>query len=571
MNSLKKLWIYAKPYRFQFVIVLVLGAIMSGASSATAVIVKFLFEEGFGKKDLNVLTQICIGIVGLYLIHGTARFFHLYVLKFTTEKIIVQMQRDLQDKYMTLSLRFHTGSDSGGHISRILNDVTNIQWGLNILADIAREPLQILFLIGWIIYLDWKLTVLIFIVSPLIVLFLKSIAKSVRKYGITQQETLERFTSTLKETFDGIRVIQSFNLENEMRRRLKVVTDLYLFARQKIIRRQEGAGPVTEFLGALAFAMAAYYMGREIIADRANVGDFVSFIAALGLIQPPIKKLEDAYVRIQQTIVSTDRIFQILEDSSIVPQRSQPLEFPKRWQEIDFENVTFKYGDEVILRNVNLKVKRGQVIAFVGESGSGKSTLVNLLERFIDPFQGRITIGGEDLRDLALSDLRHNIALVTQDVFLFNDTISRNIQSGNFDQESVSIETAAQMANAHDFIMKTPERYETKVGDRGARLSGGEKQRISIARAVYKNAPILILDEATSALDSASELEVQKGLDRLMEGRTTFVVAHRLSTVLRADRIFVLDKGQIVEDGTHDELLARRGRYHHFFTLQTQS
>ncbi|MEK7355333.1 MAG: ATP-binding cassette domain-containing protein, partial [Bdellovibrionota bacterium] len=295
---------------------------------------------------------------------------------------------------------------------------------------------------------------------------------------------------------------------------------------------------------------------------------FVSFLVAAGLLQAPIKKLQDAGVKIQQSVVVTERVFSILDSTSEVPQAKNPRPFPRDWKTITFKNVSFKYGGELTLKNVNLTVKRGEIVALVGESGSGKSTLVNLLERFYDPTSGEILIDDVPLDQIDLRDLRHNVALVTQDVFLFRDTIERNIHAGDFGKKIDDVEKSAKLANAHSFISATPARYKSPVGERGSFLSGGEKQRVSIARAIFKDAPILILDEATSALDSVSEMEVQKGLQHLMEGRTAFVIAHRLSTVFNANRILVMKKGEIVEQGNHETLVASGGEYHRFFQLQ---
>ncbi|MBX9768175.1 MAG: ABC transporter ATP-binding protein/permease [Bdellovibrionales bacterium] len=501
------------------------------------------------------------------------------MLKMTTERILVQVQKDLQAKYLRLSQSFHSQHDSGSAISKTINDVSAIQWGLNTVADVIREPLLVVFLLAWIIYLDWKLTILLAVVTPIMIVVLGSLGRSVRKYSRGQQETLEKLTSTLKETLDGLKVIQSFRLEEEMKQRLMIVVDSYLHARRKIISRQESAGPITEFVGVVAFAGAAFYIGVEIIHDRATVGSFVSYIAALGMLQNPIKKIQDGYIRLQQTVASVDRIFEVLTDPREVPESANPKTFPENWDKIDFKDVSFQYHDRSIIKGINFSVRRGEVIAMVGESGSGKSTLMNLLERFIDPSSGAILIGGVDIRDFRISDLRSHIALVTQDVFLFNDSLETNIQMGNLaapigtrivndDVISKKIQDAIQLSNAAEFIEKRHLGLQSKAGERGTLLSGGERQRISIARAIFKNAPILILDEATSALDSASELEVQKGLDRLMEGRTTFVIAHRLSTVLNADRILVLDQGRVVESGTHDELLSKEGLYWKYVNLQ---
>lgn len=578
-QSLKVLWPYLRVYRGTIIVVILLGALMSLTASGAAMMGKSLFDDGFAKKDLGVLARICLTLVGLYFVHGIARYFHLFMLKMTTERILVQLQKDLQAKYLRLSQSFHSQNDSGSSISKTINDVSAIQWGLNTIADVIREPLLVIFLISWIIYLDWKLTILLAVVTPVMIVVLGSLGRSVRKYSRGQQETLEKLTSTLKETLDGLKVIQSFRLEDEMKQRLMVVVDAYLHARRKIISRQESAGPITEFVGVVAFAGAAFYIGVEIIHERATVGSFVSYIAALGMLQNPIKKIQDGYIRLQQTVASVDRIFEVLNDPREVPESAHPKTFPKDWQTIDFQNVSFQYNERSIVQQINFSVKRGEVIALVGESGSGKSTLMNLLERFIDPSGGSILIGETDIRDFRISDLRSHIALVTQDVFLFNDSLATNIQMGNLPSPigtavennaaiSQQIQDAIQLSNAAEFIEKRQFGIQSKAGERGAMLSGGERQRISIARAIFKNAPILILDEATSALDSASELEVQKGLDRLMEGRTTFVIAHRLSTVINADRILVLDQGRVVESGTHSELLAKDGLYTKYVNLQ---
>jgi subfamily B ATP-binding cassette protein MsbA len=568
LNLLVRLKPYLKPHWGAVAIIIISGVVMSLSQTAVVAQVKPLFNEGFSLKDRGWLIQICLTILGLYTLHAIARFVHMYLMKFTTEQILVKMQSDLQDRYMSLSLAFHSDKDSGSHISRVINDIGVIQWGLNILADFIREPLLVVSLLILAVYLDWKLSLMILVAGPLMGWILASLGRSVRKYSRSQQEALEKLTTTMKETLDGLRVVQSFNLENERRRVLANVVKFYLEARKKIITRQESAGPTTELLGVFVFTAAAFYMGERIIAGEKGIGDFIAYIGTLGTLQAPLKKIQDGWARLQQTLVSVDRVFSVLESQDVIPEKKNPTAFPENWDEISFEKVRFSYSKNVILKGIDLKIKRGEVIAFVGESGSGKSTLVNLLQRFFDPTEGVVRLGGVDLKDLSLNELRSHIGLVTQDVFLFNQTIEENIRLGRPAQGRVGAEEAAKMANAHDFIMNKPLGYQNLVGERGNQLSGGEKQRVSIARALYKDAPIMILDEATSALDSASEVEVQKGLDRLMEGRTALVIAHRLSTVTKADRIVVMKDGEIVEIGTHHELLARGGTYAHFHKLQ---
>ncbi|MGZ5279988.1 MAG: ABC transporter ATP-binding protein, partial [Pseudobdellovibrionaceae bacterium] len=421
---------------------------------------------------------------------------------------------------------------------------------------------------SYMFYLNWKLTASIFLILPLILLFLKYISKTIKVHSIKGQEGLEKITSTIKESLDGVRIIQSFNLEKEMSNRFHGESQEFLHSRKKIHKRVEMSGPVTEFVVACVSLGIFTYMGLEISAGRATLGDFGGYLVCLLGLSPPVKKLQESYVRIQETIVAADRAYSILENPGEVPQGESTKPFPKDWKTITYQNVNFSYGAERILKNVNLTIHRGEMVAFVGSSGSGKSTMVNLLERFFDPTQGEILIDQTPIREINLKDLRANIALVTQDVFLFSDTIERNIWAGDFSKTNEGVIPAAKSANAHNFITRTPKGYQNQVGDRGNLLSGGEKQRISIARAIFKDAPILILDEATSALDSQSEVEVQKGLDHLMQGKTALVIAHRLSTVSKAHKIIVMRAGEIVEIGTHQSLLQNAGEYHSLHQLQ---
>ncbi len=567
MPTYKKLLPYLLLNKRYFAGMIVFGIIMSVAQAYVARITGQLFD-GLNNKDIQAAIVASLYIPALYFVHGIARYLHWFYLKMTAELLSTKLQRELQEKYMQMNLGYYSSSDTGGMISKTINDVSAIQFGVTIFADLAREPITALLLMGYILYLDWKLTVILLLVCPPVIFIISSLSRGVRKYSHQQQESMEDFTSTLKETVDGVRIIQSFNLMNEMRRRLSLVIDHYIAVRKKIIIRQESAGPLTEFLVSTVVALLFYYKGHDIINGTSTLGEFMAYFTALAIMTPSIKKIQDGIIRIQPTLASTERIFTVLAAKTIVPETVNPVTFPLDWKEIEFKNVSFSYGNSAVLKSISLKIKRGERLALVGESGSGKSTFVNLLERFYDPLEGEILIGGVSTRNISLHELREHIALVTQDVFLFNDSIERNIQSGNFGKQHYTVQESAQMANAHDFIARMQNGYETRAGDRGGRLSGGEKQRISIARAIYKNAPILILDEATSALDSASEVEVQKGLDKLMEGRTAFVIAHRFSTIVNADRILVFKHGEIIEQGTHQQLMEHKGTYYEFQQLQ---
>lgn len=568
-QTIRRLWPYIRPFKRQLWVIFMSGLIMAILTPLTIQLVNLLYKA-FETKDAALGAWIPFAFPALYLILGPTRYINTRESKYISELIVARIRKRLLDQFMHLNLSFHNkfGSGSGGLLSRVLNDTTVLQEGLFYFVDLVREPITAAFIIATMFSLNWKLTLFTFAMAPIFGIVMKQVRRSLRKYGYLNREAMEDLTGILKESLDGVRVIQSFNLEEKQLARFDQNQTRYLDTRRKIISREEAVSPVNELVGALAFMGLSYFAFQEIFAGRSSVGEFTAFIMAAGILQLPIKKIQNAMVKLQQTVVVTERLFDLIESTSRVPQIETPKPFPKHWSKIKFENVTFSYGEERVLKNVNLEINRGEVIALVGESGSGKSTFVNLLERFFDPTGGRILIDNTPISDFDLKDLRRNIALVTQDVFLFRDSIGNNIKAGDLEKPA-SPADAARMANAAPFIEKTPQSYESDVGERGGLLSGGEKQRVSIARAIYKDAPVLILDEATSALDSVSELEVQKGLQQLMEGRTVFVIAHRLSTIFSADRILVMKKGEIVEQGSHQELLSKKGEYFNFFALQT--
>lgn len=557
------------PHKKTLIVIAITGIILSLCQVGMTAQIKYL-GDSLQNKDLDQLLKVAGIIVALSLVGGICRYFHIYLMNYTGELVVQNMRHNLQKKFMSLSISFHNtfASGSGGLMSRILNDLVVIQHGLRMFADFFREPLSLISLIGLLFWFNWRLTLIIILVLPLILLFLRQMSRTIKTHSIKGQEDLETITGTIKESLDGVRVIQSFNLENEMSSRFVRESEGYLFSRKKIHQRVEISSPVSEFVVTLTVLGITVFIGYEIANGRSTYGDFLGYIGALLGLSAPVKKLQESYVRIQETIVASRRAFSLIDDPSEVPQLESHKPFPLNWKTITYRNVSFAYGTEMILKNVNLTINRGEMMAFVGASGSGKSTIVNLLERFFDPSQGEILIDDTPITHINLKDLRKHIALVTQDVFLFSDTIERNIWAGDFSKPKEQVEAAAKVANAHNFIMRNPKGYQNRVGDRGGLLSGGEKQRVSIARALYKDAPILILDEATSALDSASEIEVQKGLDQLMEGRTSLVIAHRLSTIAKADRIIVMKSGEIVETGTHQSLLEARGEYHNLYELQ---
>lgn len=566
---LKRLLSELKYHRKLVIIMALAGIVMSLAQWQLAVRLKDLFDSLETRNVVEVYrTPKLILLISFFMVIG--RYIHLSSMNYLADVITMKIRHQLQWKFMTLSQSFHLQyqGGSGGLISRILSDVVSIQHGMRLIADIFTQPLAFILLMGTLFYRDFKLTLLIFIVLPPLLWFLRQIARSLRKYGHGSQQILEKVARIVKESLDGMRVIQSFGLESEMNRRFDMTAKEYLATRKRIHLRSELTSPVTEFIATAVIMVIFTYIGTEISEGRATFGDFGSYLGALMMLQSPIKKFQEAFVKVQETVVSLERVYTITDDTTCVDESQSTQPFPEAWQEISYRQVGFSYKEQPVLKNINLSIKRGEIVAIVGESGGGKSTLVNLLQRFFDPTSGGIFIDQTDIRQITLKDLRRHIGLVTQEVFLFSESVARNIQAGDFSRSASEVEAVAKMANAHDFISKMSEAYNSPVGDRGGLLSGGERQRVSIARALFKNAPILVLDEATSALDSASEVEVQKGLEHLMQGKTTIVIAHRLSTVIHANKIVVIKEGRIVEVGTHTELLKHDGEYSRFLKLQ---
>lgn len=567
----KSLWPEFKQHGRKLVLVMLLGVGLAGLKAITPDLTGRMMDA-WNQKDSVQAIRLPLYISALWIVANVFRYFHMFWMLYIAELIAVNFRRQLMNKYLTLNLGFFQSfaRGSGGLMSRILNDISIIQGGLVRVADMVREPFMVIFCLGYLIWLDWRMVLFIVIGMPLVTAVIRRFAKGLRAHSRASQETMEDLTHTIKESLDGTRIVQSFNLQGEMQRRFEKQVDEFLASRRKIISGEEASGPASEGMVALFAAGLLIYIGQEAIHGRFNPSHFMSFLVAIGLLLDSSKKVQDSFIRLQQCAVALDRLRTILEDKNIVPEVADAQPFPQNFTEIEFRNISFRYEHDDVLKTVNLKIHKGERVALVGSSGAGKSTLINLLPRFFDPTHGKILIGGIPIDEMNLADLRKHIALVSQDVFLFSDSVERNIWSGDFSKPVDGVREAAKLANADVFIARNPEGYQARVGDRGSMFSGGEKQRISIARAIFKDAPILILDEATSALDSESEQEVQKGLEQLLEGRTALIIAHRLSTISNCDRIIVLDKGQIVEQGSHELLMARKGPYFRFSQLQTR-
>lgn len=569
MKTLGKLFKEVMAFKGYFYGSMVTGILLSSASGYQAVLMRDLFDSVSSSNREKLMNVVGILLL-VSLVVAVTRYYSNYLGQYLSDLVTMEIRQKLQSKLLRLNLSYHGAVEkgSGGLMSRVLNDVIMVQTGIHNLASLIREPVLFIVLFSWLLILDWQLTLVLILVAPIIAAFSRQIARSLQKYGHHAQNELEGITENIKETLDGVRVIQSYNLEKEQEKRFDEVAKRYLESRKKIVSRSQAASPITEYIATLIFSGLFLYSVSD-FSKLTGLGEFMSYLTALLMLSKPVTKLQDTYVKLQVALVSADRIYDILESKDEVIEIENALEFPKDWREIEYKNVGFQFGDKWVLRNFNFKITKGEVVAFVGESGSGKSTAVNLLERFYDPSEGQITVDGVPIQNFSLNSLRSNIALVTQDVFLFNESVDYNIRTGDMASTKVSVESSSQAANAHGFIMAREDNYLARVGDRGALLSGGEKQRVSIARAFYKDAPILILDEATSALDSASEVEVQKGLESLMSGRTVFVIAHRLSTVVNADKILVLKDGEVIESGDHQQLLDKKGEYFRFRNIQS--
>jgi len=521
------------------------------------------------KKDMEMLLLLPIAIILLFLIRGIFDYGQAYLMNFVGLKIIMDIRGKLYNHLQNLSLSFFTKTPTGILISRITYDVVLIQSSVsNAITGLIKDAFTIVALIGVVFYRDWKLAIIAFIIFPLAIFPIIEFGKRLRKFSRKGQQQMGFLTTFLHETITGNRIVKAFNMEDyEKRRFAEEIHRLFKIALKRIKIRAL-SHPLMELLGGIGVAVIVWVGGYSVIRGELTPGTFFSFMTALLMLYAPIRDLNKVNLEIQEGLAAATRVFELLDTTAEIKDEEGALPLPLISEGIHFQNVTFKYDEEIILKDLSLDVKVGEVIALVGMSGAGKTSLVNLLPRFYDVEKGQVLIDGYDIRKITLKSLRDQIGLVTQQTILFNDTVRNNIAYGNLKSTDQEIMEAAKAANAHDFIQRLPQGYHTIIGEQGVKLSGGERQRISIARALLKNAPILILDEATSSLDSDSETEVQRALEEVMKGRTVFVIAHRLSTIRNTHRIVVLSEGRIVEEGSHDQLMALDGEYRRVYDLQ---
>ncbi|KAF2342483.1 ABC transporter ATP-binding protein [Flavobacterium tistrianum] len=525
-----------------------------------------------GTHEAGYVLSIMVAIIiSIFLLKNLADYLAMFFINFLRNGVLKDMRNALYKKTLELPLAFYSEKRKGDVISRISADVNEVQNSfLAILELIIKEPLTIIFTIIAMLVISAKLTLFVFIFIPVSGYIISLIGKQLKKQSTKAQEEQGKFLSTIEETIGGLKVVKGYNAENYFNNVFQNSTDRFFTLSNSIGNRQNLASPASEFMGITVIAILLWYGGQMVLIDKTLEG--AAFIAYMGLaynILTPAKAISKASYGVKRGNAAAERVLEILEQENTITSKENAVEKTTFDDNISVQNVNFKYEDETVLKNFSLQIKKGQTVALVGQSGSGKSTIANLLTRFYDVNDGSISIDGINIKDMNLQSLRSLMGLVTQDSILFNDTIKANISLGKLDATDDEIIEALKIANAYEFVKDLPQGIYTNIGDSGNKLSGGQKQRLSIARAVLKNPPIMILDEATSALDTESEKFVQVALENMMQNRTSIVIAHRLSTIQKADVIVVMQKGKIVEQGTHEELIAHNGTYNKLVTMQS--
>lgn len=566
MEQYKRLLNYIKPYWWIMVLATIFSLCVSAVTGAMAWYIKPLID-GL-KTDVNVIKVYPFLYIAFFLSKGLFSFAHSFLMRIIGAKVVRDVRQKLFEKMIVLPMNFYVRKPSGELISRIINDSNVLQSILGYsIKDIFVEGATFIVLLTVAFVRRWDLTLMALIVLPFSLFVIDRFGKKMKRISQKTQEQISDLVIRLTESISGIKIIKAFMREELHRNKFDEENRKYYRIAVKGARTAEYSKLIHEIIAGIGLTIIMFYGFSLIYYDKMTFGEFFSFFGAISLMLTPIKRIGSANNSLQQARAAAERLFYLLDQEV---EEDGTIELPSFNREIAYNNVTFRYPGtrRKVLDNVNFKVKKGEVVAIVGRSGAGKTTLLDMLPRFYRPTSGKITIDGININDLTLESLRRNIGIVSQDVILFNETVRENIIFGNLDATEEEVIEAARAAYAHDFIQEMPDGYNTIIGERGVRLSGGQKQRISIARAILKNPPILILDEATSSLDTASELIVQKALNNLMANRTTFVIAHRLSTVRRADRILVLDKARIVETGTHEQLLREGGIYKTLYMSQ---
>lgn len=599
---LRRLWICVRPYRARLLLGLLFGIIYAFSNGALILVIKAVVNLLFGGGAISVeqelaklpsfvrpvavqllewlpagspdskagLFAVILLVPAVMFVRSLTGYLNIYLLSWAAMRAVADLRARLFSHLQNLSLAFFSQARTGDLISRIINDTQVLQVIMgHSVGTMVKDPITVLVLVAILLSQQTVLTLVSIVVLPVCLVPISIYSRKARKSARQMQGHISELTTLMHEAFTGNRIIKAYNLEETVLGQFRETTKKYIGQLMRVLRANEIPSQLTEFLGAVGVAMVMAYVLFFTDRTETSAGDFVAFVLSIVVMYQPIKALTKLHNLLHQASASSQRVFELLETTSSVQDPAAPQPLRAAGADIHFENIDFDYGDKPVLRGIDFTVKPGQMVALVGGSGSGKTTLTNLLLRFYDPHRGAVRIGDTDVREVSLRDLRDQIALVAQETILFNDTIRHNIALGKPGATDAEIEAAARHAYAHDFIMEKPEGYETLVGEKGAALSMGQRQRLTIARAILKDAPILVLDEATSALDAESERAVQAALEELMRGRTTICIAHRLTTIQRADRIIVLDAGRIVESGTHAELLAKRGLYYKLHQLSS--
>ncbi len=553
------------------------GDVLSSLSRKTVTRIKettFIskFEELL-KKLTNSFTSIGILVAIMAPFIFTFNYLQTYLKSHVMLSVLMDIRNHLCEHLLPQSLSYFENRKSGELISRLTNDITATQFGLSILFDsVLLQPMRLLCGLGLAFYFSWKLSLFTFVLFPIVIIPVLVFGRKIKKYGSRSLMHLGELTDAMREMFSGIRIVKAFKMENEEIVEFKNLNSRFFKRMMQTVKAKALNTSTTEFIYSLGLAAIIIVGGYVITTNKITPGSLGGFVTVTAfLILTSIKKLAKSYGKLQESLAGASRVFELLDQHPSITDNPDAIELEKIEKNVSFRNVNFAYDSIPVLKDINLTVEKGQIIAIVGESGAGKSTMLDLVPRFYDPLSGTIEIDGTDIRLIKRDSLLEQIAIVSQQTFLFNRSFKDNILCGRRDASLEEVEDAAKAANIHDFITNLPDGYDAIVGEQGVKLSGGQRQRVTIARAILKNAPILILDEATSSLDSESEMLVQEALDHLMKGKTTFVIAHRLSTIRHADRIAVLRNGCLVETGTHDELIEKEGQYKKLYRIQFET
>jgi len=566
----KRLFGFLKPYRKKLSLAILFSVVVGVIASSPVPLIQKTFDDVFVQKDFFLLKAIPIALVILYSVKAVLVYAQNIIILGISAELVVRVREQLFAHIHKLPFNFFEDNETGQLLSRVMNDVGMMQSTITrLLKEAIQNFVTLMALLGWVFYLKWDWAIISILVIPVMVLPIGNIARKLRKLTHKGQEILGDLNETLLESFSGVKVVRAFGMESTEERKFNSFSENFLRVLKKNIKYVEITSPFLELLGVMGASVIIWYGGFQVLTDKVSQGTFIAFIVGLFMMYGPVRQLFKIYANVQASLAGAERVFSILDldEEKVKEGNKELINFN---HSIEFQNVSFTYPSRnaAVLTKMNVTVEKSKILAIVGMSGAGKTTLVDLLFRFHEPSAGRILIDGININDYTLKSLRSSLSLVSQETFLFNDTVRKNIAYGRPNASEDDIHCATKAAHVDSFVRDFEDGYSTIIGERGVKLSGGQRQRISIARAILRNAPILVLDEATSALDSESEKSVQNALHNLMKHRTTFMIAHRLSTIAHADSIIVLDKGEVVEVGTHEKLISSSGLYKKYYEMQ---